>query len=262
MLRKIFSILGLLVLFILFAGSPFLSVSVFASQSSAAPMVPGTNSSIIGKSVTSKTWAGYAIKELRKAVTSVSGSWTQPAIDCPSVTTLEEAAFWVGIDGFGSKTVEQTGTDAECTGSGTTPAYYAWYEFYPEGTVLITSITASPGNVFTASVTYSATTKEFTTTIRDVTTGVSFSHTQAFIAARLTAEWIVEAPPDEPMPNFGIASFASASAITTTISGNIGSFGSAVREITMKVAPTIKATPSALASGGSSFTVTWDNSGP
>ena len=40
------------------------------------------------------------------------------------------SSFWVGLDGDTSNTVEQTGTDADC--SGTTPQYYAWYEMYPK----------------------------------------------------------------------------------------------------------------------------------
>ena len=117
--RKISSIMGLSFIFILFAASPFLSVSAFFSPSGAAPMTPVIQPSITGSSVSSFNWAGYAIKEAKDTVTSVRGSWTQQAITCPSATTLEAAAFWVGIDGFSSKTVEQTGTLALC--------YRKWY---------------------------------------------------------------------------------------------------------------------------------------
>jgi Peptidase A4 family len=94
------------------------------------------------------------------------GSWTVSAVSC-SKTPNTCAAFWVGIDGYNSDTVEQTGTIGYC--SGTTARYYAWYEFYPAGSVEITSIPVTPGNVITAEVSYSGT--EFTTTITNETTG-------------------------------------------------------------------------------------------
>src|ERR1044071_5102244 len=74
---------------------------------------------------TSTNWSGYAVTGNR--FTSVSASWTQPSVTC-SATAY--SSFWVGLDGDTSNTVEQTGTDADCSGS--TPQYYAWYEMYPK----------------------------------------------------------------------------------------------------------------------------------
>ena len=39
------------------------------------------------------------------------------------------AAFWVGLDGYTSSSVEQTGSEVDCVGR--TAEYYAWYEMYP-----------------------------------------------------------------------------------------------------------------------------------
>ena len=44
------------------------------------------------------------------------------------------AAFWVGLDGYTSKSVEQLGTDSDCTNVNS-PSYYAWYEMYPAASV-------------------------------------------------------------------------------------------------------------------------------
>src|SRR5690348_5866611 len=74
---------------------------------------------------TSSNWSGYAATGGR--FTSVSSSWTEPTVACSGTAY---SSFGVGLDGDTSSTVEQTGTDADCTGS--TPQYYAWYEMYPK----------------------------------------------------------------------------------------------------------------------------------
>ena len=79
-------------------------------------------------------WAGYAINATAGSVTMAKGSWIQPSVTCPT-TSLSVAAFWVGIDGLTSPTVEQIGTLAQCLNGAA--SYYAWYEFYPSGSVVI-----------------------------------------------------------------------------------------------------------------------------
>lgn len=63
-------------------------------------------------------------QSFRKTNSSVSASWTQPTATCSRGD--QYAAFWIGIDGYSSSTVEQTGTEADCVGN--TAEYYAWYE--------------------------------------------------------------------------------------------------------------------------------------
>ena len=104
-------------------------------------------------------------------MTAASGSWTVPAVKCSGGQSY--AAFWVGIDGANSGTVEQTGTLGQCFGG--VASYSAWYEFYPAASVTISSITVRPGDVFSASVSYSGAT--FTLTITDQTTGQTFTKT-------------------------------------------------------------------------------------
>ena len=53
---------------------------------------------------TSTNWSGYAVSGSR--YTSVSASWTQPAVDC-SLTPTGWSAFWVGLDGDISDTVSK-----------------------------------------------------------------------------------------------------------------------------------------------------------
>src|SRR2546423_1870139 len=95
---------------------------------------------------TSSNWAGYAAFNGRS--TSVPASWRQPTASCTSATTY--SSFWVGLDGYSSNTVEQTGTSADCSGG--TSRYYAWYEMYPKFPVNL-SIAVRPGDSMSGSVT-------------------------------------------------------------------------------------------------------------
>ena len=75
----------------------------------------------------STNWSGYAATGTN--FTRVTGSWVIPASTCATGSSAEYAAFWIGIDGWTSDSVEQTGTDSDCSNG--KPSYYAWYEFYP-----------------------------------------------------------------------------------------------------------------------------------
>jgi hypothetical protein len=77
---------------------------------------------------TSSNWSGYLLTG--SGFTRAEGSWTVPAVTCTSGAKDQYSLFWVGLDGYvGSSTIEQTGTASNC--SGTTPQYYAWYQFFP-----------------------------------------------------------------------------------------------------------------------------------
>jgi len=214
---------------------------------------PLNSSSAVG----SYNWSGYAVTGSAGSVTSVSGSWTVPSETCTSSQTY--AAFWVGIDGFNSGTVEQTGTLAECIGG--TPYNFAWYEFYPSS--LVELWTVSTGDSISASVTYSASTNKFTTTVTDTTSKTSYTTLPTSVtgAKESSAEWIAEAPSSYngilPLADFGTVNFGSSLATISGHSGSINSFTS-VYAITMISSSGAKeAVPSALSTDGTSFSVTW-----
>ena len=98
--------------------------------------------------VTSSNWAGYAATGTH-GFTSVSANWTQPTGHCTGGN--QYAAFWVGLDGYSSSTVEQTGSEVDCAGR--TPQYYAWYEIYPGASMTFTNPVRA-GDQFSGSVTY------------------------------------------------------------------------------------------------------------
>jgi len=199
---------------------------------------------------TSSNWSGYSA--INGRYTSVSASWKQPVASCTSQTTY--SSFWVGLDGDGSSTVEQTGTSADCSGG--SPRYYAWYEMYPKFPVSL-SLAVRPGDSMSGSVTTDGSGR-FTLTIRNATTGASFTTTQTLKRARLaSAEVIAEAPSSSggvlPLTNFGTVGFSGA-----TVNGQaIGTFSP--DRIDMVSGGVTKATTSAL-SGGTAFSVTWKHS--
>jgi hypothetical protein len=232
---------------------------------------PGTSPRVI-ENVTvsdSTNWSGYAVTG--SSFTSAKASWIIPTVTC-SKTPNTYSSFWVGIDGWTSSTVEQTGTDSDCNGS--SPSYYAWYEFYPKGSVLISGVPVSPGNKMDAQVVYNGT--EFTITITNETTGKSFSKSSRVgSAARSSAEWIAEAPCCTngggilPLADFGTVDFGddhtgisgTNDATDSSTTGAIGAFGSNIQEAIMVNGSTgaNEAVPSGLSSDGTSFTVTWDS---
>jgi Peptidase A4 family len=199
---------------------------------------------------TSSNWSGYSA--INGRYTTVSASWTQPTASCTSQTTY--SSFWVGLDGDGSSTVEQTGTSADCSGG--RPSYYAWYEMYPKFPVNL-SLPVKPGDSISASVTTSGNGR-FTLTITNNTAHATYQTTQNLKRAKLaSAEVIAEAPSSSggvlPLTNFGTASFSAA-----TVNGvSIGSWNP--DRIDMVSNGVTKAVTSAL-SGGTSFSVSWRHS--
>lgn len=174
----------------------------------------------------SLNWSGYAAETnlttpASNAVTKVSGSWIVPTV---TGRTNAYSSVWVGIDGYSSNSVEQLGTEQDTSKSGAT-RYYAWWEMYPNPSVLISGMTISHGDSISASVAYSS--GAFTLQMKDNTTGQSFSTTQSASAQRSSAEWIVEAPSSGsilPLANFGTAHFSGAQA---TINGHAGAIDDA-----------------------------------
>jgi len=147
----------------------------------------------------SLNWSGYAVSA--PDVTSVSATFTVPEVGPPgSIGGLPpNFSAWVGIDGYTSGTVEQTGIAGSWDDKTGTASYSAWWEMYPRSSSTIKKMTVSAGDSITASVTYNGRTS-FTLSIADNTTGESFSTTVSApaggskIAERSSAEFVVERP--------------------------------------------------------------------
>jgi hypothetical protein len=208
--------------------------------------------------VESTNWSGYA--DTGSSFSNVSASWTEPGASCSSRTT-SLAAFWVGIDGYSSNSVEQDGTMIECYHR--TAYQFTWWEMYPTNNVQIVGQTAAAGDHITAAVVRTGTSYKLTVT--DSThTADSFSTTQSCSASSCvdtSAEWIAEAPTGssgiEPLADFGSWTASNAAVTEGSTAGTISSFTD--DEITMiDSSGNVKALPGALNGAGTSFSVTWE----
>jgi Peptidase A4 family len=214
-----------------------------------------------GNSVTSSNWSGYAVTTAKDSVSDVKGSWVVPAVKCNSTDAY--AAFWVGIDGYGSNTVEQIGTDSDCVNG--QPTYYAWFEFYPHFSYNIDSLSVKAGDVISAEVNYAANGR-FAVSI-SVNGGTPFStSTKLNQAARSSAEWIIEAVWGGgvlPLADFNTVSYSADNATVGKTSSPIGLIAGDVLAITMTADNgTTKSKPSELSTDQSSFIDTWYSAGP
>jgi hypothetical protein len=224
--------------------------------------VPGGPVNLVGRTFStnapgqaeSTNWSGYAATT--GTYTSVSASWVQPTGHCTSGD--QYAAFWVGLDGYSSDTVEQTGSEVDCDGR--TPEYYAWYEAYPAASMDYTN-TVKAGDHFTATVTYVSGT-EFSLYIDDITekwsqtTDVNVSG-----AERSSAEVIAEAPCCTlfggilPLTDFGTVNFTGSMADGSAL----GNAGGVTEIIMVDNSGRDKDTVSSLSSG-ENFSATWERS--
>jgi hypothetical protein len=206
--------------------------------------------------VESTNWSGYA--DTGSGFSKVTGSWTEPSVSCGFRTSL--AAFWVGIDGYSSDTVEQDGTLAECYLR--TAYYYTWWEMYPTNDIQVVGETLEPGDSISASVVRSG--DSYTLSVTDSTrSGDSFTTTQSCSCDNSSAEWIAEAPSGSsgvyPLAHFSTFSLSNATVSAGSSSGTISSFTD--DEITMvDDSGRVEAQPGALNSSGNAFSVTWERS--
>jgi hypothetical protein len=212
--------------------------------------------------MTSSDWSGYSVasnlNNPQPQVTSVSASWKVPVVGV-SVGDSSSAA-WIGVGGQYEydETLIQTGTEHDSI-SGRSE-YSAWYELLPYGSAAIDSLSVSPGDVITASISLlNQDTNTWSIEINDTTNGQSFKKNVTYTSSMLSAEWIVERPTINnritTLANFGQIAFTNCKATVGGKAGTISDFPS--NQITMQNRQNIVlVTVSTTSSGGSSFTVT------
>lgn len=242
-----------------FAGIALIALGIVPSAGAAAAPSHGLfhpPRHLFGRG-TSTNWSGYDVTGSN--ATHVIGSWTQPRATC-SPGENSWSSPWVGIDGDTSNTVEQTGTDTDCSNG--QPFYYAWYEMYPKGLVTIGNIAVHPGDGFTGEVTYLGR-GSFRLTLTDNTTHASFSTTQSRKRASLASvEAIMEGPSNSGLTKFGSVSFSGVSATINNATNDLGLL-SPLDPITMVTSGgATRAQPGSISNpnGGSSFSMAWKHS--
>lgn len=129
--------------------------------------------------------------------------------DVTCASGSQYSSVWVGLGGYNSSTVEQIGTEADCSNG--TPVYYAWYQFYPDQRHTF-SEPVHPGDELIAFSAYNAVQKNYNMGILDYT---GFWRELPVGAASTpppsSAEVIVGLPPCDsgcipPLANFGTVS--------------------------------------------------------
>jgi hypothetical protein len=204
----------------------------------------------LNSSATSTNWSGYAVTG--GTYSSVSASWVQPTGSCTSATRY--SSFWVGLDGYSSNSVEQDGTDTDCSGG--SPVYYGWYEMYPNPSYYFGD-TVGAGDHMSASVTYTAT-NTYKLVLSDSTRNWSVNTTQTLSGApRSSAEVIIEAPCCTnsggilPLADFGTVNFSS-SLVNGTAIGSQNPVGITMTDSSNRDKDTISGL-----SGNENFSATW-----
>ncbi len=231
------------------------------------PNIPGTKSDtrLSSKQVVSANWCGYVAATnlthpTKNSVTAVYGSWIVPLV--VPVNNDTYSAFWIGIDGYTSPTVEQIGTAHDFVDGAV--RHYAWFEMYPGPSYSIGGFPLYPGDVISALVQYSGN-NTFTMTLynntQKISTTIPTSYTRSTTAQRNCAEWVVEAPwlnTILPLTDFITGYIWGCMATINGVTAPVKSpkwQNISVEMVTNTGAP--KAIPSALLQDNGSFFVTW-----
>ena len=230
----------------------------------------GTAPAEAGIALHSPNWSGYvAVACPACHLRYVAASWTVPAVNCAASPPIAQAESWVGLDGWGSGTLEQAGTDSSCTDG--RAAYYAWYQMYPAQPVVWygpgrLSYDVNAGDQIRASVYYDATSGRWQLTVDDRTSGLAVTTSQpcppGMHCGNADAEVIMEAPnlgANVPLADFGTVTYTGIS--VTSRDGTRGTMASnglwTVRPVGLLGATgTMLATPGPVR--GTAFTDTWN----
>jgi Peptidase A4 family len=243
----------------------------------AAAMLLAAGSATAGAdTITSDNWAGYAAHGSNAHFKQVTATWMQPKARC-TAGNVTYSSFWVGIGGYNlnSTAMEQMGTELDCDGDGS-QAMSAWYELVPAAPRTI-HMTIASGDVITSTVDVVG--DRVTMKLEDATRHESFTKTITDHSTDTTsAEWIAEAPSNcsgsscttLPLADFGTATFADASATTT--SGRTAPIVSSLWSTTKLLlgylhegsafvakSASANATPSKLVHGNSAFLVVYSS---
>jgi hypothetical protein len=281
--RRVAPVLALLVMLGLGRG-----LAVDPASASPGTLNAGQEASVNAGQEASANWAGYVVdSSAGDSFSSVTGSWTQPAVSPSSGDGY--SAFWVGLGGARdqSQALEQVGASSDVVNGQT--EYYAWYELLP-GPETQLKLAVHPGDHLTGTVTAKGT--DMTVSLANQTTGQSMTRTSNMSNPNpdtSSAEWIAEAPSTQtqggdlqtlPLANFGTVNFTNASATAGGHTGSISDPRWAARRVQLAPTATIDypgaagiltlpglgvgssqagggASPSNLSSDGSSFSVSY-----
>ncbi|HET7529403.1 MAG TPA: G1 family glutamic endopeptidase [Mycobacteriales bacterium] len=179
-----------------------------------AATVPATAASDHGRSIglvrgahaslnasESSNWSGYnkGILDNSGGFHSITGQWTVPTATQHTRGQDEYSSSWIGIGGgcldtscsATDSTLIQAGTEQDVAADGTA-SYSTWYELIPAPSIS-TPLAVKAGDVVSAAISESVP-EVWTISLKNVTTGKSWSTTVPYSSSYATAEWIEETP--------------------------------------------------------------------
>jgi Peptidase A4 family len=174
------------------AGTLLLAASALGSTPAQASFGPHV------RTFAGSNWGGYVATGRFQTIT---GSWTEPQVTCTSYNDL--FAPWVGVDGYGSQSVEQTGVQTDCSSG--RPVFSAWYEMYPAQPVFWSNPVAA-GDSFTGTVTDTGS-GHYTITLTDNSRGWTQRTQQTYRGRDASAEAVIESP-TQSYPSFSSLTFS------------------------------------------------------
>ena len=239
------------------------------SKQSSPVVTTGPNQIYAGYLVSELPFPGVPVEE-KKQYSSVFGSWKVPEIKKNGSKETSYSAAWIGLGGINGS-LEQIATVICCENGN--PVYEARYQVFDknnktkEGSQLITD---SQGRARTVKAS------------DNITAGVIHLYVGKYLLAMLNttqrwlflkvvngsndgsgtdaSEWIVESPVTGTNVNFLTAT--TPVTFTNCFSGLTPiNKCSAINKMVSMSGNTIKASPGTLSSGGSAFTVKWENQG-
>ncbi len=135
----------------------------------------------------SSNWAGIAVTGGHYA--RAAGSWTVPRVKVTAGNRY--AADWVGIGGYSTGDLIQSGTSEESVNGHAN--YYAWTEILPAPEVQLSGFAIRPGDAVTISIT-EASIGSWTIVVTNHSTGQTATKRLNYASTYSSAEWIHEAP--------------------------------------------------------------------
>jgi peptidase A4-like protein len=211
----------------------------------------------------SNNWSGYNQGALTHGGTfsAITGTWQVPTATQHKSGEAESSATWIGIGGgclensctLTDQTLIQAGTEQDVAANGAA-SYGTWYELIPAPSVS-TPLVAHPGDTVTSTI-KSTVPGLWSISLKNVTTGKSWSTTVPYASTGGSAEWIEETPlligasgtGISALPNLGSVHFSGA-----TTNGAAAKLTAAEAMQLVSSSGSVLATPSAPGAGGASF---------
>jgi hypothetical protein len=174
---------------------------------------------------TSSGVSGYAVvADQGVAFRYVTANFNIPGLNCANSTSgTTWYLSWTGLDGYGSDTSEQQGTESYCDGS--TQHLEVFFEMYPAAPQILTG--AAPGDALQASTYVNPSTGRYSLVVTDLTqkrAGASVTGV-CRVCADSSAEVFSEGPASGPHV-LGLADFGAVSYTNAAVTSRSGTRGS------------------------------------